>query len=288
LVGRRAKLARAGLALMALTLGLRGCTAARGERLTMTTTDDQGARWAARVVDEADVAVAGARVLVAAGMLHDPDAGQVPDALRRAYDRMRAAEGDAPSPVVPTLLGLESPDRADVIVVDGVAQPKGAVIFLHGFAGGFALPCWQLARAAREADLVTYCPSVGARGDWWTEHGARTLAKTVALARRRGIDRLYLAGLSNGAVGVAHLAPKMRGTFRGVILISGCAPDQPAPGVPALVVQGRRDAMSGASRARAYAARTGARYVELDAGHFAFLLREDEAHRAIAAWLKSH
>jgi pimeloyl-ACP methyl ester carboxylesterase len=67
----------------------------------------------------------------------------------------------------------------------------------------------------------------------------------------------------------------------GVILVSGVDPKAAAPGVPALVIQGRRAAMSGAARARAYATKANARYVELDAGHFALLTKSDEAERAI-------
>ncbi len=285
---RRRGVTRAGLALLVATACLRGGSGAAGETVTMTTTDGKGARWLGRVVDEGDLAVGGARVLVATHLLRDPDAPSVPGALADAYRRMRAEEGDTPSPVLPTYAGMQSPARADVLVVDGVAHPRGALIFLHGYAGNFALPCWQIGRAARAAALVTYCPSTSWRGDWWSRRGEETLRATIALARRRGIDRFYLAGLSNGAVGAARLAPRMRGTFRGVILVSGAARDASAPGAPVLVVQGRRDAMAGAGLARAYAARTGARYLDLDGGHFAFLLHEAEANRAITAWLKEH
>jgi pimeloyl-ACP methyl ester carboxylesterase len=107
----------------------------------------------------------------------------------------------------------------------------------------------------------------------------------VALLRKRGITRIYLAGLSNGAAGAARLAPRMRGVFRGLILISGAPRDADAPDGPVLVMQGRRDQMASALSARAYAGRFGGQYVELDAGHFALLLREEQAMQAIAAWL---
>lgn len=273
----------AGLAVLLLTGALRLVTAERGESMILTTTGGGGASWLARLVDEGDIALTGARVLTATHRIHDPDAPRVPDALASAYRRMRAEQGDAPSPVLLTWAGLEPATAADVLVFEGVERPRGALIFLHGFGGNFALPAWQLARAARQAGLVTFCPSVGWRGDWWENQ--RTLENTVALVRRRGFDRIYLAGLSNGAAGVAKLAPRMRGTFRGIILISGAAGNPQPPGVPVLVLQGRRDTTFGAGIARAYAARTDGEYVDLDAGHFAFLLCEEQANRAIAMWL---
>lgn len=279
---------RAGLVLLLLTFCIRACTASQGSRVAMTTPTGTSARWLARAVDEGDMAIAGARLLFATNRLRDPDSRAVPQALRKAYQRMRAAEGDTPSPVLPTYLNLQSPSDSDVIVVDGVNAPRGALIFLHGFGGSFTLPCWQLAQAAREAGIVTYCPSVGWRGDWWAEHGKRTLEQTLALVQKRGIDRVYLAGLSNGAVGAARLAPRMRSVFRGLILISGAPRSADAPGMPVLVLQGRRDQMASADGARAYAARFDGNYVEFDAGHFAMLLREEQAMHAIAAWLKKH
>ena len=278
---RRAALV--GIGILLLTASVRMSTAASGTSMTLTTIDEKPARWLGRLIDEGDVAVLGARILVFARQLHEHDATAVPGALGAAYSRMRHEQGDSPSPVLLTWLGLESPGRADVLVFDDLERPRGALIFLHGFSGNFALPCWQIARAAREAGLVTYCPSVGWHGDWW--NNPLTLEKTVALVRRRShVDRIYLAGLSNGAAGAARLAPRMRGGFCGMILISGATRNPASPGVPVLMLQGRYDAV--APLARAYATTTGARYVDLDAGHFALLLREKEANRAITSWLE--
>jgi pimeloyl-ACP methyl ester carboxylesterase len=282
---RRPGVTRVGLALVAATACIRTCTGARGETMTMTTTDGRGARALGRLVDEGDVATLGARVLVAGGFLHDPDAPEVPGALARAYSEMREAEGDAPSPLVPTYAGLERPDAADVIVVRPPRGARGALIFLHGFAGSFALPCWQIAQAASDAGYATYCPSVGWRGDWWSNEGERTLRKTVELARADGHTRIFLAGLSNGGVGASWLAPRMRGTFRGVILVSGASPDAPPCGVRALVLHGASDAMASASAARAWAKDNDARYVGLRGGHFALLLHRHDARAAIARFL---
>jgi pimeloyl-ACP methyl ester carboxylesterase len=284
---RRRGVTRAGIVIVAATALARLASGARGNTTTMTTTGARGARALGRLVDEGDAAVWGARLAFAVGQFRDPDVPQVPAALREAYAEMRAKEGDAPSPVVPTYAGLETPDDADVLVVDTVADPKGALVFLHGFGGSFALPCWQLAETAAGAHLVTYCPSVGPRGDWWSADGERTVRGTVRMIQSRGIDRIYLAGLSNGARGAALLAPRMRGTFRGIVLISGADADAASAGAPVLLLQGGHDAMFPASHALAYAAsHAETTYVDLDAGHFALLLRRQEAARALASWLE--
>src|SRR5262249_44450006 len=159
--------------------------------------------------------------------------------------------------------GLERPTSFDLVRVGEASEraPQGAVVFLHGFGGNFTLPCWLVAQAARRAGLVTFCPSIRPAGDWWQADGEATLRRTVQIVRARGIDRIYLAGLSNGGIGASRLAPRMRGSFRGLVLISGAAADAPAPGVPALVIHGRRDAMVAVSVAARYASRTGARFV---------------------------
>jgi pimeloyl-ACP methyl ester carboxylesterase len=221
---------------------------------------------AGELSDEAALAVTGAELLVAQGKIKDPDAPLLAHAMRAAYARMRADE-----------------DENRVRVRDAArmwlepANPgKVAMVFLHGYGGRFALPCWQLARAA---GLLTACPSIGVEGDWWSPDGERAVRQAIADLREAGFARVILAGLSNGATGVARLAPRLG--IDGVILISGADPSASPPRVPALVVQGKNDAMSSASRARAYAKKAHAQYVELDAGHFAMLLKSEDAERAI-------
>jgi predicted esterase len=282
---RHPGLAAVGAATLLGAAGAHALTAARGTRLSMTTTATGFARWTGRIIDEGDGATLGAYLLVGVGVIPDPDARYIPRAMREAYHEMRSAEGDMPSPVVPTYLGLQSSDRADVVVVEPSRPPRGALIFLHGSGGNYALPCWEIARAAAEADLVTYCPSVGWRGEWANPDGERTLQAALRLARAHGNDRVFLAGLSNGAIGASLLAPRMRGAFRGVILISGASPRAGSSGVPTLVLQGSRDALCPPDIARAYAKRVDATYVALEGGHFALLLHRENALRAIASWL---
>jgi pimeloyl-ACP methyl ester carboxylesterase len=271
------------LGLLAVAL-VRGCSARSGETLTFSPEP----RFVDRLLDEKDVALSGTRVLVAGGMLHD-DAAELPAAMRSAYSKMRDEEGDAPSPVVATYLGMQSSSEFDLLVF---APPRdeparGAVVFLHGFAGNFALPCWQMARAVAPLGVITACPSTRWVGDWWSADGERTVRRTVEMLRARGVSRIVLAGLSNGGYGATRLAPRMRGTFVGVILISGASPDAGPPGIPALVIHGRKDTMADFSEATGYAARTGAKLVALDAGHFAMLVRARENDAAVRAFVAS-
>jgi pimeloyl-ACP methyl ester carboxylesterase len=205
--------------------------------------------------------------------------------MRDAYRRMRDAEGDTPSPIFSTYARGQTPDAFDLLVIDGVTDPRGAIVFLHGSGGNFSLPCWLVARAAREARLVTYCPSTGTLGDWWSKAGEETVRRTIALVRRRGLQRIHLAGLSNGGIGASRLAPRLRGEIQGLVLVSGAAPEASGAGVPTLVVHGANDAMCPTWQARGYASRTGARFTSLPGGHFGLLTHEEDYRRAIADWL---
>ncbi|MDB5215880.1 MAG: hypothetical protein JWO86_3807, partial [Myxococcaceae bacterium] len=145
----------------------------------------------------------------------------------------------------------------------------------------FDLPCWQIARAVAPAGVVTACPSTRWVGDWWSPAGEATLRRTVEVLRARGVDRIVLAGLSNGGFGAAKLARRMEGTFAGLVLISGADPATPPAGIPTLVIHGKHDTMTSYESARLYAANAGAKFVTLDAGHFAMLVKGEEADRAI-------
>jgi len=246
------------------------------------------ARLVNRLVDEGDLATLGTRVLVGGRMLND-DRVELPASMRDAYAAMRREHGDAPSPVVATYLGLQGPSGFDLVVVEpprgaGGAgpAPEAAVVFLHGYAGNFDLPCWQVARAVAPLDVLTACPSTRWIGDWWSAEGEATVRRTVDALRARGVTRFVLAGLSNGGYGASLLAPRMKGTFAGLVLLSGADPAAEDAGVPALLVHGTRDSMAGVHEARRYAAgHARARLVEVDAGHFAMLVRADEVELAI-------
>ncbi len=234
--------------------------------------------------DESTFALQGTRVLVAAGKIRDPDAPVLESSLRDAYARMRSDEDDPASELRPSRM-MGAPSSPDIILYDVPTQAeRRVVIFLHGYGGRFALPCWQVATAAAASAFATACPAIGTDGDWWTPTGEARLRDTVELLRNEGFRSFVLAGLSNGAVGASRLMPRMPGTFAGLVLVSGVDASARAPGVPTLVVQGRSDAMAGAAAARAYATRVHAIYTELDAGHFALVVRHRESDQALRSF----
>ncbi|WP_240359816.1 alpha/beta fold hydrolase [Pyxidicoccus trucidator] len=289
---KRRGLTRAGLAVL-LLIALARMVFADGTHVETLRLPDRGHRWVNRLVAERDGTLLAAHALVLSGGVPRSDSRDFISALESAFDRMDAAEGAFATPAVATYLGLQSSKSFDTLVIsppDG-ASSDTAVVFLHGYAGNFAVYCWQMARAAQAISALTVCPSVGPAGDWWSPQGERTLEATLDWLASWGIRRVYLGGLSNGGAGASVLVSRVshpRIELRGLVLVSGAVSQAPTHQVPTLVVQGRTDSMMPTRSMRAFAERLGklATYVEVDSGHFAFLDRHAECERAIANWLR--
>ena len=284
---RRRGLTRLGLACLLAVALLRILTVGPGTRMVVIDGEGASARWVSRVVDESDVAINASRALFALGLLRD-DAAEVSSAMRVEYARMHREHGDVASPLVATHLGLQRPSGFDLVVIEPEAPVQGAVVFLHGSAGNFELPCWQIARAVASLGLVTACPSTRWTADWESENGELIVRRTIARLRARGIERFVLAGLSAGGYGASLLAPRMKGEFACLVLLSGADPEAPTADIPTLVVQGRNDTMVRGTDPIAYAERTDARYVEIDAGHFALLVRSERVEREVRSFVALH
>src|SRR5262249_24885010 len=101
--------------------------------------------------------------------------------------------------------------------------PAPALVFLHGSGGNFKSYTWLLSKVADERGLVLIAPSFG-MGNWDPQHGTEAVlaalndaAKDVQL----DMDHVHLAGLSNGGLGVSHLAASPAGQlFRSLIFLS--------------------------------------------------------------------
>ena len=284
---RRRGVTRVGLACIAVIALVRIFTVGQGETMHVTDGDGASARWISRVVDESDVAINASRALFALGLLHD-DAGEVSSAMRAEYARMHREHGDVASPLVATHLGLQRPAGFDLVVIDPPSNARGAVVFLHGSAGNFELPCWQIARAVASLGLATACPSTRWVADWQSENGEAIVRRTVALLRARGLETFVLAGLSAGGYGASMLAPRMKGDFACLVLLSGADPEAPGADIPTLVIQGRDDTMVHPADPVAYAERHSASYVEIDAGHFALLVRSERVEREVREFVALH
>ncbi|WNG24325.1 alpha/beta hydrolase [Cystobacter fuscus] len=284
-------LTRAGLGLLLLVIGARLLLTERRDLRTLRLPDG-GSRWVNRLVEERDGTLLAAHVLLRSGRIPRADARDFVPALEAAFARLRDAQGPVATPAVATWLGLQSPESFDTIVIPppGQASPETAVVFLHGYAGNFAVYCWQMARSAQAISALTVCPSVGPAGDWGSRRGEDTLERTYAWLATRGVRRVYLGGLSNGGVGASVLVRRAAHPgleLRGLLLISGAETKAPLPQVPMLLVEGKRDTMMPARLMRELARRAGrlATYVEVDSGHFAFLDRHEACEKAIASWL---
>ena len=244
-------------------------------------------RWLGRIVDEQDVSLVGARVLAWRWPLTADERDGLAREMRAAYVEMRGETSASPSPVLDTAFGRQHPDGFDTLVFETPERASGtAVVFLHGFGGSFRLECWLVARAARAIDAITVCPATALSGRWSGRDGERTLAATLDYLQARGIRRVYLAGLSNGAAGASALAPKFASSLGGLILISGAPAGGTYAGLPTLVVQGEHDPMASAAGARAFAARTHATYVSFDGGHFVLVMQRARTRDAIGRWLR--
>ena len=280
--------------LLLLGLGIgRIAFASRNEDLHMVTLPEGGSgRIVNGWLDEQDVVLTATQGLLAQGRLPAREAKNLAAHMATAYARMRKAEGTVPSPFMATYLGLQSPNRFDALVVEPRQKPEPksrvGVIFLHGFAGGFTLPCWLVGQAVRASvGGVTVCPSVGWRAKWWKKPGRQTVQATMNYLHRRGVKRIFLAGLSDGAIGVSLIAPGLRKELAGAILIAGVAQSARAPGRPALVIHGRGDSMAPKAWMRKYAGlskRT--TYREVPGGHFVLLTQEKKVLAHLTRWLR--
>lgn len=225
--------------------------------------------------------------------LNDDEAPQFTQILKQAYGRTQPSAASMPTPAIATYLGMQTPEAFDSFVIEPPAQGrtpasgKGALIFLHGHAGNFYVYCWEAAQAAASTGLLTVCPSTSSAGTWWNDDGSKIFRSTVAYLRGRGIERIYLAGLSNGAAGASTLALRHSKELAGLVLISGSRESQP-PSIPTLVIQGAGDRMMPAAPARAYAAKSPTvTYREIPGGHLIFLSRYKEVRAAIAGFLRA-
>jgi pimeloyl-ACP methyl ester carboxylesterase len=241
------------------------------------------------LIDEQDASLVSSHVLPLIGWISPAEHDGLLDAMSAGYRSLSGAQPLAPSPFVRTYLGLQNPDAFDAVVIEpDNPESQTGLIFLHGFTGNFTMPCWLVAGAA--LDAVTVCPSVGWEGYWWIPDGEKTLRETIDYLHHRGITRIYLAGLSNGGVGISEVAYKLTADIAGLILISGASLDAQDSGLPVLVLSGIHDERMPTDMLHAYADHMGtnATFISFDSDHFMLAKKTQEVQRAIAAWLQQH
>jgi len=205
-----------------------------------------------RLFEERDAAILGARLFTWTGTFAAPEFPTLAPLLVTAYDDMELELGHRLGTTLPsTTFGHDTGDAFDTFIIEPDGEPRGTVIFLHGYAGNFVLYCWQIAVAARAANMRTLCPSTEFAGRWWTVHSERIVRAALAYSARQD-DIVVLAGLSAGGFGASRLAPELHGTIDGLVLLSGTDPEAPDPLVPTLLVHGDHDGMMPIDEARTY------------------------------------
>jgi hypothetical protein len=269
---------------------LLACLHSTGSASTRLTTLPGGgaARLLTRLFDEQDISLAGARVLKVLWPLPDSERRDLVDEMLASYREMRSSEGRTVTPAIDTLLDRQSADAFDTVIVEPKTPPRAGVIFLHGYAGSFTLECWLVGEAARAIDAVTVCPAMDFSGRWWHLDAERIFRETLDYLHGRGIERIYLAGLSNGGVGAAALAAQFGRDLRGLILISGAPSSGNGGGLPTLVIQGEEDPNMPAENGRAFAKRVNGTYAGFEGGHFVFMMKRHETREVLARWLRAH
>lgn len=248
-------------------------------------------RWTARIFDEQDVALVGARLLATRWPLSPDERDRLIPAMGAAYAELRKDDVVTPSPVLDTLLGRQQPDAFDALVIEPrePAQPRPGprtgVIFLHGYAGSHTLECWLVAKAAQAVGAVTVCPATGFSGHWTTPAGTAILRASITYLRQRGVRHVFLAGLSNGARGASLLSPSFAPALAGLMLISGAPSDGSNAGLPTLVLHGSQDDVVSPAGAHAFANRVHASFTEFPGGHFVLLVQREAMRKAMTEWM---
>jgi len=174
------------------------------------------------------------------------------------------------------------------------------LVFLHGAGGNFVLYPWLWSRFADQHGFVVLCPTWDS-GMWDQPKGTQVALDAIqATTTACSIDerRVFLVGLSNGAItGWAVLAAQPK-AFRGFVSISGGATSVQdvvaARHVPVLFLHGARDTIIPIDlprkvHARLARARADTTLVEFpDDDHFLLLRSTDKVISRIAEWIQSH
>ena len=131
--------------------------------------------------------------------------------------------------------------------------PAPALVFLHGSGGNFKAYTWLLSKVADERGMVLVAPTFG-MGNWNPQHSVQVVMAALDDAARAvpiDMSHVHLAGLSNGGLGVSHVAASEAGRrFHSLIFLSPAC-DEAALGSkefstqwrdkPVLIVTGQED-----------------------------------------------
>ena len=261
-----------------------------GSHLNMITLPDKsGPRLLNRILNERDAVLFGAQIGPYFGVITPREKQSLLPAFTQAYKDMNDYGATTLSPFLTTYLNQQQAEKFDAMLAEpnSAPPPKTAIIYLHGYGGNFTVQCWLIAKPGFRINALTICPSTGVNGQWWTSEGQAILQETLTYVHQRGIQRIYLAGLSNGAISASRLADQLQNEIAGLILISGADPNAVITELPSLVIQGQADERIPVSMIEQYVSVAGshATYRSFEGDHFLLLKQADQVQPAIADWL---
>lgn len=209
--------------------------------------------------------------------------------LRSEYENMRKRIGDFPTPLVASYLGAQTESSFDLISLSSGSNSKKAIIFLHGFGGNWSLLCAIFSEIVSPNGFDVFCPTVGPIGLWKEEQGKITIDRTLKMLEDKGYRDIYLAGLSNGAVGVSVHSDYFKQRLKGLILLFGIHSGVAKAELPTLVVFGSQDERFEPMVVREIAKRQTwlpdlLTMTEVEGDHFAILKEKWRVSKAIQDW----
>jgi predicted esterase len=291
--GRSTAFILAGSMVALVTMTVRLLSPPLGTKLYILTLPDQSApRLVYRILNEQDAVLFGSQVVPYLGFLSPAEQASLIPKFSQAFEEMKTQGATPLSPFLATYLNMEQPEAFDTVLAEpGLDKvPTRGIIFLHGFGGNFTVQCWLIAKAGLRMEALTACPSTGQNGSWCDSQGESILEETLAYLHQRGITRIYLAGLSNGAIGASRLVSKFQNDFAGLILISGADPSATMTELPVLVLYGKYDGRIPVSLMERYVSVAGpnATYSLFESDHFLLLKQADQVQEVIVNWLSQH
>ncbi len=204
-----------------------------------------GRPGALRLVGEAGLAGLGSAWAALTGVV-DPDRAAEFAALVEEENRLlqasRLLEG-LPTPI----MVRSTPESLRYFVWEPAgAGPHPCVIFLHGFGGLLGAYLNVMVESGLGRKFVIVAPALDLEARWWSPAGIRIVAVVIDKHLPTAVDRkrVFLLGLSNGAVGAAHMSslPGFARRLAGYVLLSGYLAVKPhEEGARFLVLLGDED-----------------------------------------------
>jgi pimeloyl-ACP methyl ester carboxylesterase len=263
----------------------------------------------ANLVPEMDQLVLGTYVVPTVDRFMDgPNTAELRHQVRAVYGEMRA------SPEFERLGSVMDQAYRDLFfgqrpighfyeyVPAGTEERLPVVIFLHGSLGNFRGYLWVWKSFADRHRVAVVAPTFGA-GRWNEPGGAEAVDAALRYCTahpRMDPSRVYLAGLSNGGLGVCLAARQSPDAYRGLILISpvldlrsmfagrseGSLKDKPV-----LILHGAADnrvplgyVQNAAEEMRAFGMRVDT-VIYGDQSHFLFFTLRDRLQERIGSWM---